>query len=86
MLCVCEVTAPAHQPTYLSVVNTQIYDEAEECAFCLVPNLHRQTGYFSLKEKNYSCQGFLFRKNKAENCPVNLLLEQLSVIRVISCY
>ena len=79
---VCETTPP----TYLSVVNTQIYDEAEESAFCLVTNLHRQTCYFSLKDKNTVARGSASRKNKAENCPVNLLLEQLSVIRVISCY
>ena len=36
---VCDVAAP----TYLSVVNTKIYHQAKQGAFCLVPNLHRKS-------------------------------------------
>ena len=70
--------------SYLSVVNPEIYHQAEESAFCLVPYLHRKSSHFSLKDKNTVARGP--RNNTAENCPVNLLLEQLSVIIVISCY
>lgn len=72
-------------PAYLSIVNTKIYDEAEQSALRLVPNLHRQSRHFSLKDKNTVARGSYWT-SKAENCPVNLLLEQLSVIIVISCY
>lgn len=78
---VCDVAAP----TYLSVVNTKIYHQAKQGAFCLVPNLHRKSCHFSLKDKTTVARGSC-GKHKAENCPVNLLLEQLSVIIVISCY
>lgn len=44
-------------PAYLSIVNTKIYDEAEQSALRLVPNLHRQSRHFSLKDKNTVARG-----------------------------